>query len=269
MELYHFRMVYYFSMEKKPPKTVGIILAAGKGKRLNSHDANKVSLPFAGRPLIVYAAELMQQVASQTVCVVGAWEESVRHSLANFSKIKYVKQTKQLGTAHAVSAAVGVLDETFDLALVGYGDHMMFYNSETINKLIKLHRSKKAVMSLISVQYEKPNELSWGRIIRDQNDKVVDSREQKDASEKEKQITELNAGFYCFDYIFLKQNLKKVPRSPISGEYYINNLVKIASKQNQNVAALKVPFWEVGIGINHKEEFALSEALYHQKNKLR
>lgn len=245
-------------------KVIGLILAAGKGTRINSHQSNKVCLPFANRPLIVYAVKLMKAVAQQTVVVVGAFAQSVKQALADY-KVIYVTQTQQLGTAHAVKTAIRALKTKPDLVLVGYGDHMMFYQPETIKKLIKLHLESRAVMSLISCQHENPNELAWGRIIRDKHGRVIDSREQKDATDDEKQITELNAGFYCFDFAFLKANLDKIPLSPISKEYYLNSLVKIASDQGLTVSALHVPFAEVGIGINCEEELVLSEQLYNRE----
>ena len=208
----------------------------------------------------------MQQVANKTVVVVGAFAQSVKESLRQYP-VTYVDQQEQLGTAHAVKIAVESIKESPDLVLVGYGDHMMFYSPETIQQLIKLHAETKAVMSLISTSHQNPDKLAaWGRIIRDKNGSVVDSREHKDASEQEKQITELNAGFYCFDYKFLRDNLNKVVPSPISNEYYINALVKIAADQNLIISALKVPFTEVGIGINKQEELKMSEELYLELN---
>ena len=249
-------------MEKKSKlKIVGIILAAGRGTRINSHEVNKVCLQFNGQSLIVYAAKLMQQVADKTIVVVGAFSQSVKQSLLKY-RVSYVNQDKQLGTANAVKVVIDSLEKIPDLVLVGYGDHMMFYTPQTVEQLVKLHLKTKAIMSLVSVTHVNPNELAWGRIIRDKNASVVDSREHKDASEQEKQITELNAGFYCFDCKFLQDNLNKVIPSPISKEYYINALVKIAVDQNLIVSALKVPFSDVGIGINKQEELKISEKLY-------
>lgn len=253
---------YNKKMNAEKKKIIGIILAAGKGTRINSHKVNKVCLPFNGKPLINYAVNLMQQVAEQTIIVVGAYSDSVKQVLTN-ETVTYVYQQDQLGTADAVKTAIHSLQKPVDLVLVGYGDHMMFYNPTTIQQLISLHQQTQASMSLISCVYDKPNELSWGRIIRNNQGKIIDSREQKDATEAEKKITELNAGFYCFDFNFLKANLAKVPRSPVSGEYYINSLVKIATDQGLTVSSLKVPFHQVGIGINNKEELQLSQALYH------
>jgi len=254
-------------MSKNDPESfgpiIGIILAAGKGARLNSRQINKVCLPFNGRPIIDYAAALMRNVAKKTICVVGAFSDSVKQTLADYPII-FVEQKEQLGTAHAVKVAVASLREKSGLVLVGYGDHMMFYSPQTIKKLISYHQKTHAEMSLISIELKNFQNMAWGKIIRGKNGQVVDSKEFKDCSPKEQQITELNAGFYCFNLNFLRTYLSKVPRSPISGEYYLNSLVKIASGQGLIVSALKVPFREVGIGINRKEELKESQALYRK-----
>lgn len=242
---------------------IGIILAAGKGKRLNSRQINKVCLPFNGRPIIDYAASLMCKVTKKTICVIGAFGDSVKQVLANYPVI-FVEQKRQLGTAHAVKVAVASLREKSAIILVGYGDHMMFYSPKTIKKLIELHRQTGAVMSLISIELKDFQNMAWGKIIRGKNGEVVDSKELKDCSPKEQQITELNAGFYCFNLSFLRTHLPKVPRSSVSGEYYLNSLVKIANNSGLTVSALKVPFREVGIGVNRKEELEESQTLYRK-----
>lgn len=86
--------------------------------------------------------------------------------------------------------------------------------------------------------------------------------EQKDATPAQRQIRELNAGFYCFAYPFLKENIGKIKKSPVSGEYYLTELVKLAAAQGEKIAGLKVPFREAGLGVNRPEELAAAEKLY-------
>lgn len=237
-------------------------MAAGKGTRIKSKNSNKVTLPFLNKPLIIYAVELMLGLTDFTVVVVGAFAQSVKDVLKNY-RVIYGLQSKRLGTAHATGVGLKLVEKySPDLVLVGYGDHTMFYKKETIKKLVVLHKKNQAVMSLITTDYDNPNYLSWGRIIRDKNGFVVDSVEQKDATEEEKKIKELNAGFYCFDFNFLKNYLRKVRKSKISGEYYINSLIKIAAEAGLKVVGLKVPFSGVGIGINRYDELKESQKLY-------
>lgn len=244
---------------------IGIILAAGKGTRIKAKTANKVTLPFLNKPLILYSVELMEKVANKTIVVIGAFHQSVKQVLKN-KKVIYAYQKKRLGTAHAVKVAVLEIKKMRlnpDLVLVGYGDHTMFYEKEDIKKLIKLHQKEKAAMSLISVIYDNNDKLHWGYIIRNKKNEVIDSIEYKDASEEiRKKVKELNAGFYCFDYQFLKKNIKKVPKSKVSGEYYINSLIKIAADQGLKLVALNIPFVKVGIGINTWQELEESQKIY-------
>jgi bifunctional UDP-N-acetylglucosamine pyrophosphorylase / glucosamine-1-phosphate N-acetyltransferase len=244
----------------------GIILGGGDGKRLNSKTVNKVSLPFLGKPMIEYGVELLEGLVDRIVIVVGAYDESVREALKNH-QVEYAHQEKREGTAHATKIAMDKIESLGwqpDCVFVGYGDHMMFYKKETINKLKELMEQKGAVLSMITAVHDHQNELAWGRIIRDANDHVVAIVEQKDATEEQRIIKELNAGFYCFDYAFLKENIDKVEKSPVTGEYYLPDMVKIAVSQNKKVAGLRVPFGEVGIGVNTENEMQESTELYRE-----
>ncbi len=245
---------------------VGIILAAGKGTRINSKDRNKVTLPFLNKPLIVYSVELMEKVADKVIVVIGAFHESVKEALKNFS-IDYAYQKKRLGTAHAVKVALPVAQKYHpQLVLVGYGDHTMFYQKENVEDLIRLHRREKAAMTIVTVNHDNSN-LHWGYIIRNRQGEIIDSVEFKDADQNQKKIKELNAGFYCFDFDFLKKNIDKVPKSSVAGEYYLNSLIKIAAQQGKKVAGLKVPFSHVGIGVNRWQELEESQKLYFNIKK--
>jgi len=244
---------------------IGIILAAGKGTRIKAKTANKVTLPFLNKPLILYSVELMEKVADKTFVVIGAFHKSVKKVLKE-KKVFYAYQKKRLGTGHAVKVAVEeVVKKKLEpkIVLVGYGDHTMFYKKKEIKKLITLHQKKKAVMSIITTESENNEKLHWGYVLRDENDKIIDSVEYKDATDEvKKNVKELNAGFYCFDFNFLINNLKKIPKSKVTGEYYINSLIKIASYQSLDVIGLKVPFSSVGIGVNTWSELDESQKIY-------
>ena len=246
---------------------VGIILAAGKGTRINAKDANKVSYLFLGKPIIEYCVETFKKVCDKTIVVIGAFSESVKKVLKNHKNIKLVYQKRQLGTAHAVLVALKEIDkDSPSLVLVGMGDHMMFCKPETIKKLISYHKNKKAVISFITTNYEDPDALAWGRVERDRTGKVLDIIEHKDANEKQRKIKELNSGFYCFDYKFLKENIKKVKKSKVTNEYYLPDLVKLACINKLNVFSMRVRFREIGIGINKAEELSLSQQIFKQFN---
>ncbi len=244
--------------------SVGIILAAGKGTRIDSKKINKAAYPFLGKPMIVYAVELLEGICDETVVVVGAFAHSVRSALKGKDVI-YAYQKQQLGTGHALKVGFEVVVPYSPKdVLVGYGDHMMFYKKETIKSFIAAHKRAGAAVSLIVTNYDKPNELAWGRIIRGKDGSIIDIVEQKDADEKQKQIQELNAGFYCFDYRFLIKNIAKLKRSPITCEYYLTDMIKIAIEQGEKAISFPVPFNQVGLGVNRYEELIKSQQLYSQ-----
>lgn len=248
---------------------IGIILAAGKGTRIKAKNSNKVTLPFLNKPLIIYSVELMEKLTDKLIVVIGAFHQSVKEVLKD-KNVLYAFQKKRVGTAHAVKVAVEKIKKLKlkpKIVLVGYGDHTMFYEKEDIEKLINLHQKEKAVLTLITTEH-KNESLHWGYILRDKKGNIIDSIEYKDASSTIKQkVNELNAGFYCFDFEFLKKNIKKVPKSPVSKEYYINSLIAIAAKQNLKVAGLKIPFSKVGIGVNRLDELTESQRIYLRYKK--
>jgi bifunctional UDP-N-acetylglucosamine pyrophosphorylase / glucosamine-1-phosphate N-acetyltransferase len=197
------------------------------------------------------------------VVVIGAFADTVKEALKD-KKVIYVNQEDRLGTAHAVKIGTSVLKDSPDdeLVLVGYGDHLMFYKEETIKEFINHHLDNKAVVSFITTKYHDPNYLAWGRIERDSAGNVADIVEQKDATEEQRKIKEVNAGFYCFSLGFLRKHIDMVEKSPVTGEYYITDLVKYAVKEKLKVSAVIVRFREVGIGINRQDELEESQKIY-------
>lgn len=238
-----------------------IILAAGKGTRIKSRKFNKVTLPFAGRPMIKYGVDLMKGVSNRVVVVTGAFPQSVKEIINGERTVIYAHQHKRLGTAHATRMGLNALKSYSPaLVLVGMGDHMMFYKRSTLSKLVKLHEAKKAVVTLVTTKMSDP--VGYGRIEKDKTGHVLDIVEEKDASNKQRKIREVNAGLYCFDFNFLKKNLSKIKKSPVSGEYYLTDMVKIANQMDKKVAGLEVPYEEVGIGVNKSEDLSESQTLY-------
>jgi len=242
---------------------IGIVLAAGRGTRINSTEVNKVTLSFLGKPLIIYSVDLLEGICDQTVVVVGAFAESVENVLSD-RKVTYAFQKEQLGTAHAAQVGITKIQNPTEncLVLVGYGDHMMFYKKQSINRLIDCHLKSNAIVSFLSTKYHNPDHLAWGRIERDKNKNILDIIEQKDATPEQRKIKEVNPGFYCFDLNFMKKYLQLIPKSPVTGEYYLPDLIRLAVKDKLKVVAQMVRFREVGIGINRMDEITESQEIY-------
>ena len=251
-------------IEKK--NVAAIILAAGKGTRMNSTTENKVALPFHGKPIIQYAVEVVETVADQVVVVVGAMAESVQQALQG-TPVFFAHQVEQLGTGHALQIGFTALAEPKPTyVLVGYGDHMMFYRSERLQELVNVHEKEHASISLLTATYDDPNSLAWARVLRNEQKEVVGLVEQKDATEEQRLITEVNPGLYCMSYDFLQQHLPMLTKSPVTNEYYLTELLEIAAKDQLKIAALTVPFQEVGIGINRPEELEKSQELFTKRS---
>lgn len=242
---------------------VGIILAAGKGTRINSKIINKVAYLFLEKPMILYGVELLENLVDKTIVVIGAFSHSVKAALKG-KRVQYALQKHRLGTGHAVKVALQVLNNKAkpSLILVGMGDHMMFYKKEAITKLIRTHLENKAAVSFITTRYHKPDILAWGRVERDKSGKVLDIVEQKDATLKQRKIKELNSGFYCFDFNFLKTHIDSIKKSKITKEYYLTDIIQRAFKDDLKVIGMPVRFREIGIGVNKLLELEQSQKLF-------
>lgn len=240
---------------------VGIILAAGKGKRFNSKGVNKTAATFNGKPLLEYALDLFSSYCDKVVVVVGAYSDSLRDIVSKYPNAVTAFQSKRLGTGHAVKIAVEKIKEKgwdFDTAFVGYGDHMMFY---TVGDLEEMEAKVKEGYSLclLTCKHD-PEKLAWGRIIRDHENHVVGIVEEKVATPEQKLIDELNPGFYCLDYKFLEKGVFKIAKTE-GGEQYFTDIVAVANEMGKKVSAVVVPFEHVGFGINTREEIIKGEQL--------
>jgi bifunctional UDP-N-acetylglucosamine pyrophosphorylase / glucosamine-1-phosphate N-acetyltransferase len=213
---------------------------------------------------VVYGVELFEQVADRIVVVVGAYASSVRQAVGDRPEIIYAVQEEPMGTGHALKTAVDEMEKQnidCDVVVVGYADHMMFYTPDVAQGLVAKLVSQKAKVALLTTSYTDPDILKWGRIVRDAHGAVQKIIEQKDASDAERQIQEVNPGFYCFDWEFLKENKNKLKKSPVSGEYYVTDFVQVAVEQGLKVVPEKVPFEKVGVGVNTREELEEDEKL--------
>lgn len=239
-----------------------VILAAGKGTRLNHEDLPKVLVPFKGRPLISYLLAQISKIArnQKPIMVVGFMAEKVTGALG--SRYDYILQEPQLGTAHALRAAKDKVKA--ENVLVLYGD-MPFIREESLRKLIRLHHDSQTELSMFTATV--PNfdgefaSLSYyGRIIRNFQNEIIKITEYKDASEKEKQIKELNPGIYMFKSEWLWENIKKVKNKNAQKEYYLTDIVEVAIAQKIPICALAIAPREV-MGINSREDLITAERL--------
>ena len=226
-----------------------IVLAAGKGTRLNCKDIPKVMLPIAGIPMIDFSLDNLKKAGfSRPVVVIGFRGEKVREHLKDI--VIYAEQPKRLGTAHAVMCAEKKVPKNVADVLVAMGDDSAFYNPQTLINLIELHRSKSPSITMLTVQKNDPTGL--GRVIRDETQHVTGIVEEKLATDEQRKIKEINSGCYVFKTSFLWPALKKVKRNP-TGEYFLTDLIEIANEEGRRVIAHKITSGEWR-GINTPEQ---------------
>ncbi len=231
-----------------------IILAAGKGRRMQSETFNKVSLHLANKPMILHIIHFMQKLPIQSiVVVVGYAKESVMNALKN-ENVLFAEQEEQLGTSHAVRVGLGKLPKTITDVLIVYGDDAVLYIEKQlhlIQKLFSTHQESDAVVTFLTIDQENP--FGLGRIIRNNEGEAVAIIEEKDATEEQKKIKEINPGCYLFQVDFLNEYLPIVKKSPVTGEYYLTDLVDIAIENNKIVKTVQggMVLWR---GVNTPEE---------------
>ncbi len=235
-------------------KTALIILAAGKGTRMNS-DLPKVLHPIAGEPMLIHALEAGRMLEPEhSIVVAGHAAEQVRAAtLAHDLTIKVVEQTEQLGTAHAVAQARAALTGFEGMALVLYGD-TPFIRPETLEQM----RDALAQNDVVVLGFEAKDPARYGRLVMDgqQLDRIV---EFKDASEDERTITLCNSGVVACKADLLFDLIDVVDNNNASEEYYLTDIVEIARARGLCATAVTCDEWET-VGINSRAELAKAEA---------
>lgn len=243
-------------------KIGGVILAAGKGTRMNSTTVNKVALPLAGKPMIVHALELLERLSvDPVVIVVGFAKESVMSKVTK--KVIYAEQAERLGTAHAVETALSQLPEVVENILVIQGDDSAFYKEESLRKMIDQHLLNNNALTFLTVELSNPSGL--GRVVRDKEGDLLKIVEEKEASAEEIKIKEVNPACYVFNVSFLRKYLPFVKKSEVTGEYYLVNLIETAQENHERIEAMKGGSisWR---GVNTPEELMEAEKLYQEVN---
>lgn len=236
-----------------------IVLAGGQGKRMASTTVNKVALPIANKPLIRHSLERVMSLPIRAiVVVVGFAKESVMQALKGIDVI-FAEQKEQLGTAHALSCGLDALPKEITDVLVIQGDDFASYPQELLVSLFTKQQEDDAVVTFLTIDVENPTGL--GRVIRNQDGSVAGIVEEKDATEDERKITEINPACYVFSVDFLRDYLPKVTKSIVTGEYYLTSLIDMAIKDNKRVTSVKggILAWR---GVNTQEELEQAEKVY-------
>jgi len=196
-----------------------VILAAGKGTRMVSEKA-KVLHQIAGKSMLQRVVESAESLKSKVLVVYGHDGEQVKQAHSGFN-IAWVEQTEQLGTGHAVKQAAEFIEDN-DIALILYGD-VPLIKADTLKQMVNSVNDQ--CMSLLTVQLENPT--GYGRIVR-VNNKVTKIVEQKDASEAELLVDEVNTGIMAVKGVQLTQWLDRLNNNNAQGEYYLTDIIEMA-----------------------------------------
>lgn len=245
-------------------KTIAVVLAAGKGTRMHS-DIPKVLHPLMGKPLFQYTLESAQAATGEKpVLVIGHAAERIQSAAGD--RARFVLQEAQLGTGHALLQTRQVLEDEADYILLITAD-MPLLSPATLQYVITAHQQAARQRSAppITLLFLMDNETrGFGRIERRPDGSVRAIIEEKQADPGEPPPYELNASVYCFTASWLWEYLPRVPLSP-AGEYYLTDLVSLATQNGYPVQALPLQDAAEAIGINNRLHLAEAEAVLRKR----
>jgi len=230
-----------------------VILAAGKGTRMKS-DLPKVLQPIAGKPLLEHVIRTASPLSDRPLnIIVGHGAETVKSMLDGHH---FILQEQQLGTGHAVQQALPSIHEDA-VVLILYGD-VPLIKQDTLQRLID--SVNPTTLGLLTVNLEQPQ--GYGRIVRDATGQVTEIVEQKDASEEQLSIDEVNTGVMAVNASHLKQWLPTLSNNNAQGEYYLTDIIAMAKSQGITIETEQpLNEWEV-LGVNDRRQQAALERIY-------
>lgn len=237
-----------------------VILAAGQGKRMQSQ-LPKILHRVAGKMLlehVVHTAEKLHP-AQAPIIIFGHQGETVRHVLAGLNAT-WIEQTEQLGTGHALQQALPQIPNDHRV-LVLYGD-VPLISIDTLKKFIAATPEKG--LGIITADFINPT--GFGRIIRDEKNNIISIIEQKDLSDEQLSIKEINSGIYLFPADFLAKHLKKLQNNNAQKEYYLTDVINMAVKENITIHSTQPTSVEEIAGVNDRVQLADLERAHQRQN---
>ena len=241
-----------------------VILAAGKGTRMKS-ETPKVLHTIFDKTLVGYVIDAVNGtgMADENYIIVGHQAERVEEYIKNnYSNAKTVLQSPQLGTGHAVSMVLPYL-ENFDGEVVILCGDTPLITSETLKEFVEYHKNNKSDLTVMSAIFENPT--NYGRIVRASNGHVEGIIEEKDATEEQKKIQEINAGIYCIDWKKVKPAFSELKTNNAQGEYYLTDIIKRGNQNGLKVEAYTLKNNEEIYGINSKANLAEATSFLNKR----
>jgi bifunctional UDP-N-acetylglucosamine pyrophosphorylase/glucosamine-1-phosphate N-acetyltransferase len=235
-----------------------LILAAGQGTRMRSK-LPKVLHKIADRALLHHVYDTSVQLKDNQIFVIyGHGGELVKNQLSHLN-VTWIEQERQLGTGHAVKQAEKHINDN-DIVLVLYGD-VPLLKKDTIESL--LADVTGASMALLTVLLANPN--GYGRIVRDDKQRIVKIVEQKDATEDEKKIKEVNTGILAVQGNKLKQWISRLGNNNAQREYYLTDIIEMAVSEGVRIISSQPHSEDEVLGVNNREQLAHLERVFQSE----
>ncbi len=233
--------------------TYGVVLAAGKGTRMKT-ELPKCAYPILKKPMIEYIVEKLERtLIDENVVVVGHQKEVLKDILG--SRVKYAEQNEQLGTGHAVLSAASILEGKEGTTFILPGD-MPLMSIDLTNQLLRAHEEMGNDLTVVSMMYHNPT--SYGRIIRDDYGSIAAIIEEKDCSNEQKRIKEVNSGVYVVNNKVLFDILKKIKKNERKNEYYLTDIVALM-RHDYKIGSFVVEESHMMMGINDLYSVSVAE----------
>jgi len=215
----------------------------------------KVLLPLRNRPVLAYVLDTCRAAgADRVLVIVGDRKEQVRQAFAG-QPLEFVVQPKPNGTADAVLSCDGAVPPEEDV-LVLSGD-VPLVRVETLKRLIEQHRKETADLTLLSANVADPK--GYGRVIRNGSGLIRAIVEERDATPEQRQVKEMNVGLYVFRWGRVLPVLREIKRSPVSGEYYFPEAVRLLAERQRRIASVTTADPAEFMGINTPDELRAVE----------
>ena len=237
-----------------------VILAAGKGTRMKSK-LPKVLHKVGGHPMLEHVMDAAEAAGCRdNVVVIGHGAELVRELVGDRARIAL--QAEQLGTGHAVLQAADTLKDFTGTVMILCGDTPLL-DAEELKKFYAEHVKSGAAATVMSALMDDP--FGYGRILRDANGDVAGIVEQKDASEEQKQIKEINTGNYCVEAPLLFEVLRTLGNDNAQGEYYLTDVLAKLRAMGKKVGGVITADSEMIMGVNSRRQLAEAESVMRRR----
>lgn len=237
-----------------------LILAAGQGKRIKSN-LPKVLHKVCGKEMVKHVIDTVKKAEINDInLIIGKGAELVKEKTKD-TGVYYSLQSEQLGTGHAVKCAKEFLANKSGVVAVFSGDTPLIKQS-TIERLIDEHINNKNAATILTAIVDDPT--GYGRIVRDESERVLKIVEHKDCNQDELKIKEMNSAIYCFDIELLVKSLDKLTNNNNQGEYYLTDVIGILKAEGHLIGAVVTEIEET-IGVNSRVQLAEAEEILRNR----